>query len=226
MSIVQKKVLKNWDKVFKGESSKMYPSLELVRLESMFFEKKRSGTILEYACGSGCNTEFLARYDYNLHIADTSNLALIKTKKRLKKYFPKKKIKSIHIKPQDKKLNIKDNSYDYIIAMSVLSLLGSKKNILKLLNEFKRVLKPNGKIIIDINDHNSEFSKGMKMISKNVFEVDQIGSNKFNAYCLKTKRDFEKLICDFFKIIDSGYSCHMIFKRRINEWIICGKNNK
>ena len=66
----------------------------------------------------------------------------------------------------------------------------------------------------------------MKMISENVFEVDQIGSNKFNAYCLKTKRDFEKLICDFFKIIDSGYSCHMIFKRRINEWIICGKNNK
>ena len=28
------------------------------------------------------------------------------------------------------------------------------------------------------------------MISKNVFEVNQIGNNKFNAYCLKTK-DFE-----------------------------------
>ena len=226
MSIVQKKVLKNWDKVFKGGSNKMYPSLELVRLESIFFEKKRSGTIIDYACGSGCNTEFLAKYDYNLHIADTSKLALIKTRQRVKKNFPKKKIKSIHIKPQTNRLSIKDNSYDYIVAMSVLSLLGSKKNILKLLNEFKRILKPNGKIIIDINDHNSEFSKGMKMISKNVFEVNQIGNNKFNAYCLKTKKDFEKLICDFFKVIDSGYSCHMIFKRRINEWIICGQNNK
>ena len=101
----------------------------------------------------------------------------------MKKNFPKKKIKSIHIKPQANSLNIKDNSYDYIIAMSVLSLLGSKKNILKLLNEFKRILKPNGKIIIDINDHNSEFSKGRRMISKNVFEVNQSGNNKFNAYC-------------------------------------------
>ena len=39
MSIVQKKVLKNWDKVFKGGSNKMYPSLELVRLESIFLKK-------------------------------------------------------------------------------------------------------------------------------------------------------------------------------------------
>ena len=60
---------------------------------------------------------------------------LIKTRQRVKKFS--KKIKSIHIKPQTNRLSIKDNSYDYIVAMSVLS---GSKNILKLLNEFKRIL--------------------------------------------------------------------------------------
>ena len=34
-----------------------------------------------------------------------------------------------------------------------------QKNILKLLNEFKRILKPKGKIIIDINDLTQNFQR-------------------------------------------------------------------
>ena len=226
MSIVQKKVLKNWNKVFKEGSYKMYPSLELVRLESMFFNQERSGNILEYACGSGCNSEFLAKYDYKLDIADISPYALKATKQRLRKAYPKKNIKSILVEPNDEKLKIKDNYYDYIIAMSLLSLLGSKNKIYKLLSEFKRILKPNGKIILDINDHNSEFSKGFKMIKENTFEVKQKNKDPFYTYCLKNKKDFENLIKDYFDICDSGYSSHMIFNRRINEWIICGNSKK
>ena len=39
--------------------------------------------------------------------------------------------------------------------MSVISLLGAEKKIKFLLSEFKRILKPRGKIIIDINDHSN-----------------------------------------------------------------------
>ena len=46
--------------------------------------------------------------------------------------------------------------------MSVISLLGNENSVNQLLNEFVRVLKPNGKLIIDINDHASEFSKNNK----------------------------------------------------------------
>ena len=53
--------------------------------------------------------------------------------------------------------------------MSVLSLLGSEKKIKNLLNEFKRVLKPNGKLILDINDHKSEFALNKKQIEKMFF---------------------------------------------------------
>ena len=43
--------------------------------------------------------------------------------------------------------------------MSVISLLGDENSVKLLLNEFKRVLKPNGKLIIDINDRVGIFKK-------------------------------------------------------------------
>ena len=39
----------------------------------------------------------------------------------------------------------------------------------------------------------------------------------------KTENDFKSLIEGFFLIKDSGYSCHKLFGRRINEWIICAE---
>ena len=48
---------------------------------------------------------------------------------------------------------------------------------------------------------------------------------KLRCYCLKTENDFKNLIEDFFLIKDSGYSCHKLFGRRINEWIVCAEKS-
>ena len=64
----------------------MYPSLELVRLESIFF-MQRSGTILDMY-GSGCNTEFLASM-ITTYILQILRSCLIKTRQS-KKIFKKK----------------------------------------------------------------------------------------------------------------------------------------
>ena len=221
MSLVQKNVFDNWSETFKDGSSKDYPSLELVRLQIMHFNNMRKGNLLEYACGSGCNTEHLIKLGYNVTALDISSDALKFTKLRInKKKLNKKNLKTTKIKPGDKTLPFKDNSFEYIVAMSVLSLLGSEKSIKLLLKEFQRVLKPNGKIIVDINDQNSEFSKGFKEVYPNTFKVIQKNKKPFNAYCLKNSTDFKKLIKNYFKIDDVGFSAHNVFKRRINEWII------
>jgi ubiquinone/menaquinone biosynthesis C-methylase UbiE len=226
MSLVQKNVLDNWNQTFKVGSTKDYPSLELVRLQIMHFNNTRKGNLLEYACGSGCNTEHLIKLGYNVTALDISIDALNATKLRInKKKINNKNLKIKKIKIGDSKLPFKDDSFEYIVAMSVLSLLGSEKAIKSLLKEFKRVLKPNGKIIIDINDQNSEFSNGFQEIYPNTFKVIQKGKKPFNAYCLKNASDFKKLIKNYFKIDDVGFSAHSIFKRRINEWIISATNS-
>ena len=89
-----------------------------------------------------------------------------KTRKRVKKIKSAFKPKLLYFKPTSKKLPFKANSFDYVVAMSILSLLGSEKKVKNLLKEFRRVLKPTGKIILDVNDQASDFSGKHNKIAK------------------------------------------------------------
>ena len=223
-AFVQDAAIEQYEKAAKGDV-KQYPSLELVRLEKIFFQGKK-GKLLEYAFGSGCNTIHLLKCGYNVCGIDVSSNWLKRTSKRIKKldYIKKQPIFSL-LNPKKNKLPFKENSFDYIVAMSVLSLLGSEKKIKNLLEEFKRVLKPSGKIIVDINDHQSEFSKNKREIRKNVFLSKPV-DKEIACYCLKNENDFKKLVKIFFSIKDVGFSSHKVFGRTITEFIICAQNNK
>ena len=68
---VQYNVIEQYQKAVKGDV-KQYPSLELVRLEKIFFKRKQ-GKLLEYAFGSGCNTIHLLKCGYEVHGIDVSS---------------------------------------------------------------------------------------------------------------------------------------------------------
>ena len=76
----------------------------------------------------------------------------------------------------------------------------NKKNILELLKEFKRVLKKNGKIVIDINGPKGDFAK----------------SKKF--YCSNNKSLFLKLL-NGFKIENTGEVYTKYFDISDHEYI-------
>ena len=80
----------------------------------------------------------------------------------------------------------------------MLSLLGNENSVKRLLSEFVRVLKPNGKLIIDINDHESEFSKNSQQIRKNIF-LTKLVDKKIKTFCLKNISQFKKLISKYLK---------------------------
>ena len=62
-----------------------------------------------------------------------------------------------------------------------------------------------------------------KQKNKNVFLAGPYNNN-IDCYCIGTEKEFVDLVKDYFLIKDSGYSCHKLFGRRINEWIVCGEN--
>ena len=205
-----------------GVPTKKYPSLELVRLEKMFFKSKTKNTkLLEYGIGDGPNTEHLLKQGYTVHGIDISEGAIKSTQKRLEnKSQLKKNLFLTKLPINAKNLNFEDASFDYVVALSVLSLLGDIRRINKLLSEFKRVTKIGGKLILDINDQDSEFSAGKKQIDKNVFLMGEEDDN-MKCYCLEKEEDFKDLLENFFVIKDIGFSGHKVFGRRINEWIAC-----
>jgi ubiquinone/menaquinone biosynthesis C-methylase UbiE len=220
--IGQKNVAYNYDKALRLGSNKNYPSLELVRLEAGFFKGKLNDELLEIGFGSGCNSLHLAKMGYKLTCVDIAKSAKLVTKKKLENSnISKKNYKFKILNHNYTKLPFKDSSFDFIVCMSVLSLLGSKKKIQFLLNELNRVLKENGKIILDINDHNSEFSKNKKKVSKDVYLFTD-GYKNFRCYCPDSLKKFVKIISNFFYVEDKGYSSFKLLNRRINEWIVCG----
>ena len=221
--LVQSEAIQQYDKAALGDL-KAYPSLELVRLEKIFFGQEK-GKLLEYGFGLGSNTIHLLKSGYKVFGLDVSSNALNRTKKRILEIDNINQPELLLLNKESKQIPFSDNMFDKIVAMSVISLLGSEEKIKYLLSEFKRVLKPNGKIIVDINDHQSEFSQNKKQKEKNVF-FSKIIDKEIKSYCLKSEEDFINLVKPYFKIEDSGFTSHKIFKKQITEFIICGTNNK
>ena len=71
--------------------------------------------------------------------------------------------------------------------MSVLSLLGSKKTIIKLFKEFDRVLKKNGRLILDINTKKSKVSNKKKEKIKRSFTY--VVDDYIETYCVGSKNN-------------------------------------
>ena len=102
--LVQLQAVKQYSK---GDpaANKLYPSLEIVRLEKIFFQSQK-GTLLDYAIGGGCNAIHLLKCGYNVYGIDVTSNSLklvrkiIRKNKKLKKpklFLLKKKCESITI---------------------------------------------------------------------------------------------------------------------------------
>lgn len=227
MELVQPEVLQKWEKAYTQGSDKRYPSIDLVRLEYWFFGHTEGGQLLEYGFGTGVNTIHLLECGYHVLGIDAAKGAKQLVEKKLELYPGiKDRANLIHLTENADRLPVEDNKFEYLICMSVLSLLGSKERVTYLLSEFVRVLKPGGKAILDINDHRSEFSENSEYIGNNtyLFRGPSGNDDPISCYCLPDEKSFVEIVEPFFKIIDIGYTGHRYFNRRIREFIVCGES--
>lgn len=123
-----------------------------------YSEIKDGETVLEIACGTGIVFEKIVKQNpngENMGI-DLSPDMLKKAKKRLKK------IKNTNVKLKEGdalKLDFKNNSFDLVINNFMVDLMPFD-TFDKIAQEFFRVIKPNGRIVI------STFSFGKKKVNK------------------------------------------------------------
>jgi len=111
-----------------------------------YLEKSQEKICLEFGCGNGRMTEFLAEIFAKVYAVDISEAMIESAKKRLKR------IKNISYLVEDKgkKINLDDKSADFIFSYIVLQHLPSKKMVKDVLSEFYRILKNDGFIKIQI----------------------------------------------------------------------------
>ena len=206
MSLKVDKNIKKYELIYKRGQNHFYPNLDLVRIQKTFL-KSNIGKTLDFGFGSGENLVFLSNEGHEIYGLETSHTALKITKKKIKN---KKAKLNLKILSSSKKLQFKDNFFDNIICLSVFSQLKNRRNAMHLLNEFNRILKKNGILIIDINGPKSDhFYK------------------KKDFFSLKNKKNFLDILKkNNFKIINHGEVYKSYLNIKDHEFLAIAKKNK
>ena len=227
VTLVDLTVKNRWEKEFDKGSNKDYPNIELVRLEKWFFNNK-PGKLIEYGFGSGVNTCHMAKCGYSIEGMDATEGAVKTAKLKLtKNNILDNKVKLQSLEPGAVKLPFEDNSFDYAIIISVISLLGNVDRINLVLSELKRVLKPGGKIIADVNSNNSQFALDGKYMGDNIYVNSGRDKNQEDIFCFCPNDEtvFKEIFSQYFKIIDVGRSTSIIMNNSTDEFIYCGSKD-
>ncbi|MBP7846164.1 MAG: methyltransferase domain-containing protein [Candidatus Pacebacteria bacterium] len=168
-----------WEKILKNPTGKY---LDLLTQEKKYIRNhiEKSQSVLDIGCGDGRNLLSLTDITENITGLDIDEKAVSDAKENLKNH-PRIKI----VLGTGSDLPFPDTVFDRVVLSMTLVNLGDKK--LQTLSEMKRVLKPNGQIILSVYSEKSlpyrlEMYKlinlPVKEVSENRVTFDEsVGSN-------------------------------------------------
>ncbi|MBW2990702.1 class I SAM-dependent methyltransferase [Candidatus Woesearchaeota archaeon] len=127
---------------------------------------KRNSRVLEVGCGAGRSIADILDITTNIVGIDHDSQAVAEAKQKFSKY---KNIKFMETEADD--LPFEDKSFDYVICMTTFANFGKKKY--DIINEMKRVLLDNGRIIISVFSQNA-FEERMKVYKDSECKIKEI----------------------------------------------------
>lgn len=164
--------------------------------------------VLDAGCGTGKFLPIIENVAYKYIGIDLSNEQLIKAKDKSKR-------NSLFINSSLEKIKLDNNSVDLIISTWVLGTITDIEERNRCLDELKRILKPNGKIILVENDVNSEFEEIRNRTSDS-------RTRDYNNWILSNGFIVDKRLETYFsfKSIDEAKKCfEVIYGKTISDKI-------
>lgn len=225
-ALVHPETAAKWELKHAGGSDKKYPNLDLVRLQHWYL--KRPGRLLEYGFGCGVNLIFLLEQGHIVHGIEVAPSAKRNVEAKLVHRPELQERATLTILPTDAvRLPFTDASFDYVVCVSVLSLLGSRRAVDAALREFARVLRPGGKAIVDINGPKSDFARMATPVGDDVYETNGTapGDPSHHSYCPQSAEAFAAMIAPHLTVDDIGYSAHKLLHSEIEEFIVCARQS-
>ncbi len=162
---------KYYDAAYTSGFDHKYPNENVVRLETLYFNRN-GGCVLEYGFGYGTSAIHFAECGYLVEGIDIAQSALELTNRKLidKEHLRQKITLRILREEESEQLPYPDASFDYIVANQTIHHLGSISLIAHLLDEFHRILKPEGKMIATVLGPSKAICRTDRKISENVYE--------------------------------------------------------
>lgn len=213
-----------WDEVFKSTEWGKYPSESLIQFIARNFYKSERVEIriLEVGCGTGANLWYISREGFQAYGVDGSDVAIKKASDRMIS-----ENLTVNLQVADiVNLPFSNCFFDVVIDVECI-YCNNTENTKKILEEIKRVLKPNGKF------YSRTFSDKMVIgtnIKENIYlEYMNLedGPFKGKGFVRLSSRDtINDLYGSCFKIESLDYLEYTQFNEKylIKEWvIICEK---
>ncbi len=198
-----KSLSEEWDKFFKQHpyggpwdynkhTKKLQDDHVVDFIKYYNFEKNLK--VLDCGCADGRNSEYLINEGYEVTGVDFSQTVIERTQKRL----PKGKFITGDIRKLDK---IESNSFDILIDAGALHV-NFPKDIISIIEEYHRILKPSGKMFIRVFNKNDDTPNP-------IFPVNAEGTMPVFGYSEST---FINRIKDYFNVeykkYDPSYGMH------------------
>lgn len=164
-----------WEKIHASQEWGKYPSENVIRfIARNYYSKDRLKTrILDFGCGAGSNTWYLAKEGFDVYAFDGSVSAVEKTKKRLKE---EKLNGGENIIVCDAlELPYEEEYFDCVIDNAVV-YANTYANINLMYSNIYRILKTDGKLFSVVFTTETTGYKTGKAIEKNTYSDIQEGA--------------------------------------------------
>lgn len=134
---------KEWELVHSTQEWGMYPTEHVIRfIARNYYKNRREQTkILDFGCGAGAHTWYLAREGFDVYAFDGSESAVEKVRRRLEKEHLNAKLKVADAL----ELDYQDNFFDVVVD-NVCIYSNLFENIKAMYKDVHRMLKPGGKL--------------------------------------------------------------------------------
>lgn len=171
--LIDRPTVEAYQHAFRQGYDHKYPNENIIRLESAFL-RPTIGKCLDYGYGFGENLIHFSKLGYEMYGVDIEDSLKDRVNQKIKDrglaldFDPE----LITLQPGDQALPYPDNFFDSILSNQVVYLLANESKVLNLISEFRRILKPNGRILVSLMSNQNVCAKRGTYLGENVYEYD------------------------------------------------------
>lgn len=202
----------SWEEIHSKEDWGKYPSEDVIRFvaRNLYKLDRENTKVLDFGCGAGSNTWYLAKERFDTYGLDGSKSAVEKTKNRIRE----EKLKANISLADASDTGYQENHFDAIIDSAVI-YANNIENIRMILKEVYRILKKDGKFFSTglFSTETTGYNSGER-IEENTYKdlTDGILTNRGTAHFfhkseikkLWTEAGFKNLNIDYLRRTDLG----------------------
>jgi ubiquinone/menaquinone biosynthesis C-methylase UbiE len=194
-----------------GRYGRLFRKLHHELIEDELTRLPSKSMVLEVACGTGHVTSLLSNHDLRLFACDLTRPMMEQSRQRtLESQSPPD-----FVETNAKHLPFADNSFDMVISTRFLHLFPPSEQEI-LLGEMLRVLKPNGKLVVDFDNWSSRWLFAIPYLLYNIARYQRLAPYSIYNRVTPTARMLQQLGLNVLNIYGVG-GTHLVLPAYISE---------